>query len=121
MIRIVSLVLVAGVALAGCQTLNRIDSYAATVHQVEMPDDTYRIFEHPKEQALMTTSSHGKTFSAGWVRGATYGLVQPFTPEQRHEAAARKFLDDTGRANCKITRGYLLMQPQYEFFYECPV
>ena len=85
-----------------------------------MPDDTYRVFEHPKEDVVMTTSSLGTAAGAGWVRGATLGLAQPYTPEQRHEAAARKFLDDTGRANCKITRGYLLAQPQYEFFYECP-
>ncbi len=122
MLRIALLVLVAG--LAGCANPNAfgraMEYNSAKITRVRMPDDTYRVFDHPKEQKIMTTSSVGTAAAAGAARSATFGLGDPFAPEQRHEAAARKYLNDTGRTRCTITSGYLLMQPQYEFTYECP-
>lgn len=109
--------------LAGCaspQTFARAMSYVQTVHRVEMPDDTYRVFDHPTENVVMTSPSIGRAMAAGAATGATLGLADPFTPEQLHEAAARKHLDQTGRAHCEIVSGYLMAEPQYEFTYECP-
>ena len=85
-----------------------------------MADDTYRVFEHRSEPTIVTTSSVGATIAASTARGATLGLVNPYSPEQLHQAAARQYLDQTGRPHCVITSGYLLMQPQYEFTFECP-
>jgi len=94
--------------------------YRVTAIKVAMPDDTYRIFEHPSEKSIMTTPSLGTAFGAGVAQGATLGLAQVAPAEQRHQAAAEQYLADTGRADCKITSGYLLAQPQYEFTFECP-
>lgn len=68
----------------------------------------------------MTTPSIAAAAAMGAARGATLGLANVMTPEQRHEAAAQQYLAQTGRPNCKITKGYLLAEPQYEFHYECP-
>lgn len=102
--------------LSACQTALE---YEPKMHHVKMPDDTYIIYEHPKRDRLMTAPSLARSFGEGFVGGATLGIVRPTTPEQRHEAAARKYLDTTGRTNCRITRGYLLIDPQYEFFFTC--
>lgn len=100
--------------------MNTALKYDFETHYVSMPDDTYRVFEHPNRDRIMTTPSLGKATGQGFVKGATLGMADVQTPEQLHEAAARKYLDETGRAECTITRGYLLMVPQYEFFFECP-
>ncbi|ASP70375.1 hypothetical protein CDO28_01570 [Sinorhizobium meliloti] len=111
------------VALAGCaspQAISRMTSYPSTVTPVKMADDTYRVFEKPEERSIMTTPSIAAAAAMGAARGATLGLANVMTPEQRHEAAAQQYLAQTGRPNCKITKGYLLAEPQYEFHYECP-
>src|SRR5690606_12029502 len=64
---------------------------------VEMPDDRYRVFEHPDGDRIMTTPSLGAAFGQGAARGATLFTVDFNTPQERHQAAARKHLDDTGR------------------------
>jgi len=93
--------------------------YTPTVHHVRMDDDTYRIFEHPEGNKIMTTPSLGTAAGAGFVQGATLGLAQPLPHEQRHEAAARKHLDGTGRGHCRITSGYEIVRSQYEFTFDC--
>lgn len=106
-------------AIAGCAGVSTAMQYDQTVHLFVMPDDTYRIFEHPKGDRIMTTPSMGKAIGQGLAQGATLGIVKMGTPEERQEAAARKYLDETGRAHCVITRGLLVLEPQYEFFFEC--
>lgn len=111
------------VILTGCvspSAINRAMSYPSTSTSVQMPDDTYRVFEHKTESALMTTPSLGKAMGPGVVSGATLGLAGPATPIDGHRAAARQYLDTTGRANCEIVSGYVLADPQYEFMYRCP-
>lgn len=107
------------VALTGCTSLNRAMEYDPTVHRVQTEHGVFRVFDHPDENVIMTTPSVGESMAQGVVRGATFGIVSPATPEQQHEAAARKWLDETGRENCKIVSGYLLVKPQYEFTFEC--
>jgi uncharacterized membrane protein len=87
-----------------------------------MADDTYRVFEHRSEKTLMTAPSIGKSAAIGAAKGATLGLASTasMSPEQRHQAAAQQYLAQTGRANCKITGGHMVLEPQYEFTYECP-
>lgn len=109
--------------LAGCVSttaLNRAMSYPSTSTAVQMPDDTYRVFEHKTESALMTTPSIGKALGPGIAKGVTLGMADQKTPIDGHRAAARQYLDTTGRANCEIVSGYVLADPQYEFMYRCP-
>lgn len=109
--------------LAGCvspQALSRASSYPSKFTQVAMPDDTYRVFEHETDKTIMTTPSISKAFGPGVVQGATLGLVEHKEPTDAHRAAARQYLDTTGRPTCEIVSGYLLAGPQYEFMYRCP-
>lgn len=113
------IILVCLVSVAGCQSVKTAMEYDPQVHQVQMEDDTYRVFEHPQRDRLMTTPSMGKIAGQGMAQGVTLGIAHIRTPEQRHEAAARRYLDDTGRAHCRISKGYLLVDPQYEFYFNC--
>lgn len=109
-------------SLSSCvssETANRDLSYGTGVVKVVMPDDTYRVYQHPTDNSLKVTPSLARVAGIGAAQGFTLGLADEMTPEARLEAAARKFLDDTGRSHCAITRGYLLHKPVFEFWYEC--
>lgn len=113
-------VVFACLCLAACSTgLSKALEYNQRAIPVEMPDDTYRLFEHPDGTQIMTTPSLGRVTGQGLAQGVTLGLAHIRTPEQLHEAAVRKHLDDTGREHCRIVSGYLLVDPQYEFTIDC--
>lgn len=119
------IILASIVVLAGCASrpggIQDAMSYETkNIAQVKMSDDTYRVFEHPSRKKLMVTPSLGKAAAVGFVQGATFGLADAMTPEQKLEAAARKHLDETGRKDCKIASGYELVKGQYEFNLDCP-
>jgi len=107
------------VLIAGCGGVGQAMQYDSTVHYVQMPDDTYRVFEHPKHDRIMTTPSLNRIAGQGLQQGLTLGTTAPRTPEQLHEAAARKYLDDTGRSDCPITNSRVIVDPQYEFTFDC--
>lgn len=108
-------------ALTGCAGVQQAFTYDINSKTfVQMPDDRYRIFEHPDGDKLMTTPSLGTSFSQGAATGATLGLVDRHTPQLQHQAAARKHLDDTGRAHCEIVSGKELVKTQFEFVFSCP-
>lgn len=85
-----------------------------------MQDDTYRVFEHKIDKTLMTTPSIGKAIGPGVVQGATLGLIEHKELIEGHRAAARQYLDTTGKSGCEIVSGYVIAGPQYEFMYRCP-
>lgn len=108
--------------LAGCATTesgSRLRTYKMTVQHVKMADDTYRVYDHKSDKSLLVSPSMGKIMTMGVAQGATLGLADTMTPEQKLEAAGNQHLSNTGRGNCKIVRGYLLQKPLYEFWFEC--
>jgi hypothetical protein len=89
------------------------------VQEITMKDDTYRIFDKPKESRMMVTSSIGGAMMQGGGKGLTLNTVDTTPPLPMFRAAARAWLNKTGRSHCKITDGYLILNPQYEFNYSC--
>lgn len=118
----VSMVVLAA-TLAGCTStggMGRMNSYKFPVHKVEVDGEAYRVYDHKTDSSLMVSPGLGKIVAVGATQGATLGMVNTMTPEQKLQAAAQKHLNDSGRSSCKITRGGLLQQPMYEFWFECP-
>lgn len=95
-------------------------SYKFPVHHVKIADDTYRVYDHKTDNSIMVAPSLGTTMAIGAAQGATLGLADAIPSEKRLEAAAQQHLANTGRGGCKITRGYLLQMPLFEFWFECP-
>lgn len=96
------------------------ETYAGIeVQHIQMADDTYRVFDKPEIGQMMITSSLGSAAGQGLVTGATLGIVTDAPPLPRYEAAAKAWLTKTGRPNCRIISGYLLIRPQYELKYDC--
>lgn len=115
-------VLVLGLLLlTGCAGM----SYAMTeysgvkVNEIETKHDKYRIFDKPEQGKMMVTSSIGHSMGQGLAKGITLNSVDSTPPKPLFQEAARAWLDQTGRKKCKITDGYLIISPQFEFTYSC--
>ena len=103
------------VALCGCASLD----YAMTNYQGVTPQTfndgkaEWRMFDKPAEGRMMVTVGLGEAA----VSGMTFGLSRAPAPSYRN--AAQGFLSSTGR-QCHVTDTALIIDPQYEVFYECP-
>lgn len=118
--RSVAAILALCAMLGGCASINYIrDEYhGVAIVEVAMPDDTYRVFDKPAEGKLMITSSIASAAGQGFVRGLTLG-VAPDPPRPLFEAAAARFLEQSGRQGCRVVDAYLLARPQWEVKYDC--
>lgn len=109
--------------VAGCSPAMqyaRSEYQGVDVQEIAVPgDDTYRVFDKPSAGKMMITSSIGFSARQTIAQGTTFGTVGGFNPKPRFEAAAVAWLKGTGRETCRITDGYLLQQPQWEFKYDC--
>lgn len=117
----IALLLCAVAGLSGCSStaMSRASTYKQTVQHVKSGDDTYRVYDHKSENALLVGPNMGRILAMGAAQGATLGMADAGPAEQKLEAAANQHLANTGRGNCKVTKGYLLQKPLYEFWYEC--
>lgn len=108
--------------LGGCAGMSyAINTYSnVELKYIKMDDDEYRIFDRPDLGKLMVTSSIGSAMGQGVGKGLLLMSVDTTPPKPMFQSAARKFLNETGREQCKIVDGYLIIAPQYEFTYECP-
>jgi hypothetical protein len=109
------------VALGGCASYKyAMDEYTGVqVNEVHTADDTYRVFDKPAQNKLMITSSLGSAAGQGFRKGATFGIAQTEVPKPLFEAAALKYLEESGRSGCRIIDTSLIMQPQWEVKYNC--
>ena len=86
--------------------------------EVQMPDDTYRVFDKPAASKMMVTSSLSSAMGQGLAAGITVGTAAG-PPKPLFEAAALRFLDESGRRGCRLIDTYLLARPQWEVKYDC--
>lgn len=114
-------------ALAGCagqpDGMTRALEYTPVAHDVEVGGEAWRVLEHPGNDArggkIMTTPNLGAAAGIGVAQGLTLGLADVSPAKEKHEAVARRRLDATGRAACRIVAGYELIKVQFEFVYVC--
>lgn len=102
-------------ALAGCSTEANYarDEYGGIEAQsIEVPgDDNYRLVDKPQQGKLMISPS---------LSGTASKKLQGALPEKPfYETMVRGYLDRGGRQSCRITDGQLIVQPFWEFKYDC--
>lgn len=108
--------LCAASVLVGCTASN---GYKLPGNPVRMPEDTYSAYEHAAGDRIMVTPSLGAAAKMGLSRNPLVPGSEVAIPHEGIEAAARKYLDETGRSHCQITRRELVMEPQYAFYFTC--
>jgi hypothetical protein len=111
-----------GVATGGCASVNYItQGYGdVPINEVTTQYDTFRIFDKPSDNRMMVTSSLASAMGQGFAGGLLFNPTLTANPKPVFEEAAQAYLKKTGRT-CQITDGYLLIQPQWEFKYNCGV
>lgn len=115
-----SLALISCLALAACsQTMGAQMEYINKVHHVAMPDDTYRIYDHPSGNKVMVSPSMGKIASAATVTSWTFGTVDALPATQAYINAAQQRMNQTGRSHCKPVSARPLMKPMIEVAFNC--
>lgn len=107
--------------LSGCAGVNYIvENYSnIEVREVTMPDDTYRVFDKPNESRMMVTSSLSSAAGQGLGKGLLLNAIDTTPPGPLFEAAANRYLAETGRPECEASSVVLLVQPQFEVKYRC--
>lgn len=116
-----TVILMGALALSGCAGFNEAMKYTGVETQyVRTANDEFRVFDKPAEGKLMITASIGKAANQGAAAGFTFGLADARMPQGYYTDAVRAFFVQTGRPNCTIIEGYLLIEPQYEYRYQCP-
>jgi hypothetical protein len=108
-------------ALTGCAGMQHAMDHYSGIEPVEvqMPDDRYRVFDKPTDGRMMVTSSIGSAAGQGMGSGLMLGMVDTTPPLPHFQAAAEAHLVATGRAQCRVTQGYIVIKPQFEFRYTC--
>jgi hypothetical protein len=116
----------AALLLGGCASANYVMSEYGGVplKHFEMGDgQTYRVFDKPDANKLMITPSLDRAAGAGFVSGLTFGAVPTqdnLGPKPEYERASLAYLTSTGRT-CRLIDGYVVIQGQWEFKYDCSV
>ena len=100
--------------LTACQAVLGYDTTPAD--EVIVPGGLYRVFEHPMRDRIMTKPS-----PAGIVSAMPGYIGHTSEAAARQAAAARRYLDDTGRSKCPIIFVREIAGPQFEFRFNCPV
>ncbi|WP_319569312.1 hypothetical protein [Cohaesibacter marisflavi] len=90
------------------------------VRHVELDGQAYRIMENSEKHTITTTPPLGTAFKGGLINGLALGMANVLPGKAQHYKAARKYLDETDRAECSIKSGFLVVEPRYRFLYVCP-
>lgn len=100
--------------LSGCSGLTYAIENYQSVDPVSFTNGSqgFRVFDKPNEGRLMITPTIGQAMA----QGATFGAAS--TAQNTYKQASLAYLASTGR-NCTSTEMSLVVQPQWEMFYNC--
>ena len=107
-------------SLAGCASISYITQHYRGIPPVEIATahDTFRVFDKPGDGRIMVTASLAAAAGQGFVGGLMLNPAVAASPKPVYQEAAVRYLAATGR-QCRISDGYLLIEPQWEFRYSC--
>lgn len=116
-----SVVLLGLLSVSACSGAGyAIENYAGVdVTRIEANGKIWRIFDKPNEKRLMITPSLGRAASVGAVQGATLGMSDGGKSSMNEFETVADAYIKSRNPSCEVTRGALVINPQYEFFYEC--
>ena len=114
-----ALVLMAAV-LGGCSSFSYLgETYGAMQAQtVTTKADTWRVIDRAPESKILVQRNPGTAAGQGAVSSLGLSATNAAMPQPDYREAAEAFLAQSGRT-CRITDGYLVVAPSWEFAYVC--
>lgn len=111
-------------ALSGCasqELVAKSAEYGLAHENVTTKYGEFRVYENPDGKRLAVSSTIGGAVSQGIVKGLTFGAGSVLPSLGAYQEAAEKYLSlHKALSACRITQGYLLQDPVYEFVMSCP-
>lgn len=108
---------------AGCaskELIAKSSEYGVTHERIETEYGKFNVYEHPDDSRLAVSSTMAGALGQGIAKGLTFGAGNILPSEGSYQQAAEAYLAKHDVfAGCRITNGYLLQEPIYEFTYEC--
>lgn len=106
--------------LGGCSSFSYLgETYGAMQAQtVTTKADTWRVFDRAAESKILVQRNPGTAAGQGAVSSLGLNTTNAAMPQPDYREAAEAFLAQSGRS-CRVTDGYLVVAPSWEFIYEC--
>lgn len=106
-------------ALGGCSSFSYLgENYGAMQAKIiATKADTWRVFDRTAESKLLV-QRNPTAASQSVVSSLGLNATNAALPQPEYREAAETFLAQSGRT-CRVTDGYLVVAPSWEFTYEC--
>ncbi|MCC2612642.1 hypothetical protein [Neorhizobium petrolearium] len=118
-----NILLVAVIFLAGCaskELIAKSAEYGSAHEIVKTQYGEFRVYEHPTGKRLAVSSTLAGAMGQGIAKGLTFGAGNVLPSEGAYQEAAEQYLaKHKALSSCKITNGYLLQEPIFEFTIRC--
>lgn len=107
-------------ALSGCANLDHVTTEYGSLKPVSHTNhnDAFKVYDKPEESRLLISLSVDTFMAGGPARSITLGSSGPAAARPIFQEAVAEYLATTGRT-CRITGGYLVIEPTWEFKYDC--
>jgi hypothetical protein len=106
--------------LSGCGGMGYLaDSYGTmSPTTVQTSSDSYWVYDKPSEGKILVQRNPLSAAGQGLVGGLLLNPSIAAAPKPYYQQAAEQHLSATGR-QCRIKDGYLVIEPSWEFTYDC--
>jgi len=91
----------------------RMNTYHFQAHTVELEGEKFKVYRHKTDNSLMVSPTPGASQAAP-------KFVDLLTLDQKLRSTAQRYLENTGRGSCRITKGGAIQGEVYEFWFDCP-
>lgn len=117
-----SMTLLLGLAVSGCTGFSYISkTYVSLTPQVVTIgcNDPYQVYDQRQERRMLVVSNALREVTGCGISDLYAGRDPSQTRSERFRLAARTFLDETVRQDCRITGETVFTDLQTEFGYTC--
>ncbi len=115
----VAVLVVGGLALAGCGGPDKIDYPDESAAQFRAQNVDWLVYDQPDHSRLMLTPAGAEYYGHDMVRDVGRDLEFGNIPKGTYRLAVTAWLKATRRPGCSVTDGDHLERTRFEFSYRC--
>lgn len=113
-------ILILSAGLTGCAGMNYLAENYGTMKPtvVASAGDEWWVYDKPGQNKILVQRNPASGAAQGFIGGLTFNPNVAAAPKPYYQQAAETHLRQAGR-RCRIKDGYLIIEPSWEFTYEC--